>query len=184
MNIIRRNTFVTVPWNNGGGITHEVRKLEKDGKLLWRLSLAEVGCDGPFSLFPGLARILTVIEGEGMDLVTPAGALAYPLPLLQPVHFPGEESLVGRLRAGPCLDFNLIYDPALFKGEAAILSGKDTLKPAAAAVDGVLCLEGTALCGEHTLHRHDFAFLAPGDPPLSPSVDGKVLRLMLRPKST
>ncbi|MFT3672511.1 HutD family protein [Aestuariivirga sp.] len=73
MDIIRRSQFQTVPWNNGGGITHEVAREDEDGKLHWRLSLAEVGRDGPFSLFPGLARILTVIDGVGMDLGFAAG---------------------------------------------------------------------------------------------------------------
>jgi environmental stress-induced protein Ves len=63
MKIIPPSAFVTMPWKNGGGITHEILKQEHGGKLLWRLSIAEVASDGPFSLFPGLSRILTVIEG-------------------------------------------------------------------------------------------------------------------------
>ncbi len=93
MDIIRRSQFQTVPWNNGGGITHEVAREDQDGKLLWRLSLAEVGRDGPFSLFPGLARILTVIDGPGMDLISPRGTLVHELPLLRPVYFSGDEEL-------------------------------------------------------------------------------------------
>jgi len=51
MDIIRRSQFQTVPWNNGGGITHEVAREDQDGKLLWRLSLAEVGVMAPSRSF-------------------------------------------------------------------------------------------------------------------------------------
>ncbi|MBL8791130.1 MAG: HutD family protein [Rhizobiales bacterium] len=179
MQIIRRSHFRTVPWNNGGGITHEVSREDVDGKMLWRLSLAEVGQDGPFSLFPGLARILTVIDGAGMDLVSPGGTLVHALPLLRPVYFSGDEELAGRLREGPCLDFNLIYDPKLFNGAAIVLSGRETLVPTRADVEGVLCLSGAVHCGDDTLNRHDFAFVSLGDPPLTLSADGKALRLTL-----
>lgn len=179
MDIIRRSQFQTVPWNNGGGITHEVAREDQDGKLLWRLSLAEVGRDGPFSLFPGLARILTVIDGVGMDLVSPRGTLAHELPPLVPVYFSGDEELEGRLRDGPCLDFNLIYDPRLFSGAAIVLSTRETLVPTRADIEGVLCLDGTISWGHGTLQRHDFAFVTTGDPPLILSPGSKALRLTL-----
>ena len=63
--------FTTAPWKNGGGVTHEIAKSEEDGAWLWRLSIAEVATDGPFSAFLGLSRILTVIEGEGLQLHLP-----------------------------------------------------------------------------------------------------------------
>jgi uncharacterized protein len=180
MNIIRRANFKTVPWDNGGGITHEVARKDTDKGLLWRLSLAEVGRDGPFSLFRGLARILTVIEGVGMDLVSPKGTLAHALPLLRPVYFSGDEELDGRLRDGPCLDFNLIYDPKVCNGSAMVLSGGESIVPAPAAImDGVLCLDGALACGQDTLVRHDFAFLQAGDPALVLPPGAQALRLTL-----
>ena len=51
---------------------------------MWRLSIAEVDEDGPFSLFEGMARILTVIDGKGMVLESEDGVLdaAYCLSLI------------------------------------------------------------------------------------------------------
>lgn len=178
MTIIRRSAFTTVPWKNGGGITHEVAKAEADGRLLWRLSLAEVASDGPFSLFPGLARILTVIEGAGMDLLSPAGAVVHPLPPLVPIHFSGDEVLAGRLRAGPCLDFNLIYDPQRFEATAEVVSGEQSIqRQKGAVVDGLLCLAGRVHCGQQELVRHDFAFLEDGDAVPVLAADAIVLRI-------
>jgi environmental stress-induced protein Ves len=161
MQIIHRAKFKTVPWKNGGGITHEVAKAEEDGRLLWRLSLAEVASDGPFSLFPGLARILTVIDGDGMDLRDATGHIVHPVPLLQPVAFSGDEPLSGTLRNGPCLDFNLIYDPARFRGIVRVLSG--TVNDHGDLTGGLLCLNGSIRCAGAELHRQDFAFVEDGD---------------------
>ncbi len=181
MTIVRRSVFTTVPWKNGGGITHEVAKAEYDGRLLWRLSLAEVASDGPFSLFPGLARILTVIEGAGMDLLSPAGEVVHPLPPLVPIHFSGDEQLTGRLRAGPCLDFNLIYDPQRLVATAEVISGERSIQhQSGAVVDGILCLAGTVRHGEQALARHDFVFLEDGRYVKTAGGHSQALRLTLR----
>jgi environmental stress-induced protein Ves len=161
MQIIRRAKFKTVPWKNGGGITHEVAKAEEDGRLLWRLSLAEVASDGPFSLFPGLARILTVIDGDGMDLRDATGHIVHLVPPLTPVHFSGDEPLTGTLRAGKCLDFNLIYDPFRFAGSVKVVSGADN-KPGD-LMGGLLCLSGSVICSGEVLRGHDFAFVERGE---------------------
>ena len=84
MRIILPEAFHTQPWKNGGGITHEIAREDRDGALLWRLSIAEVASDGPFSAFTGLSRILTVIEGAGLHLHTPEGRLdALPLRFIE-----------------------------------------------------------------------------------------------------
>lgn len=108
MQILSRADFHTQPWKNGGGITHEVARADRDGALLWRLSIAEVAADGPFSPFPGLSRVLTVTDGAGLWLDTPRGRItARPL---RPVHFPGDLPVNCRRIDGGVTDFNLIYD--------------------------------------------------------------------------
>lgn len=177
MTIIPRSAFKTVPWKNGGGITHEVAKAESDGRLLWRLSLAEVASDGPFSLFPGMARVLTVIEGAGMDLFSPAGEVVHAVPPLLPLCFSGDESLTGRLRDGSCLDFNLIYDPQQFDAMAEVVPGGGVLHAHGAAVfDGLLCLADNLGTGKCDLGRHDFVFLQVGD---AANFSSSLLRLTL-----
>ncbi|GHC50661.1 HutD/Ves family protein [Neogemmobacter tilapiae] len=114
--------FLTSPWRNGGGVTHEIAKAEQDGRWLWRLSVAEVASDGPFSHFPGMARILTVIEGAGMVLDTPDGPLA--AQPLHPVGFSGETSVVGRLLNGQIRDLNVIYDPLRVRAEVRLWQGE------------------------------------------------------------
>lgn len=108
MRIIPPEAFHTQPWKNGGGITHEIAREDEGGALLWRLSIAEVASDGPFSAFTGLSRILTVIEGAGLHLHTPEGRLdALPL---RPVAFSGDLPVNSRMIGGPIRDFNVIFD--------------------------------------------------------------------------
>ena len=57
-----------VPWKNGGGTTRELSVHQAGGRMAWRLSLADIGRDGPFSGFPGLMRIHTIVAGNGLRL--------------------------------------------------------------------------------------------------------------------
>jgi environmental stress-induced protein Ves len=119
--IVTPDRFVTSPWKNGGGVTHEIARAEDAGRWLWRLSVAEVAGDGPFSRFEGMSRILTVIEGAGMELRTPVGVLRA-LPLV-PVAFAGDLPVEGRLLAGPLRDLNVIYDARRVAASVGYLRG-------------------------------------------------------------
>ncbi|MCW3780989.1 HutD/Ves family protein [Defluviimonas salinarum] len=125
MQVIPPFGFATQPWKNGGGITHEIARSEEQDALLWRLSIAEVGTDGPFSAFPGLARILTVIDGKGLILDTPEGRLSA-LPFA-PLAFPGDLPAECSRIAGAVRDFNVIYDPARIRAAVRVLdAGTET----------------------------------------------------------
>jgi len=60
-----------MPWRNGGGVTYEIASSPADPDLAhfdWRVSIAEVEADGPFSSFPGIDRTIVLIDGEWMAL--------------------------------------------------------------------------------------------------------------------
>jgi environmental stress-induced protein Ves len=121
MRIIPPTEFKAMPWKNGGGITHEVLKEEHGGKLLWRLSIADVASDGPFSLFPGLSRILTVIEGEGLLLQAPDRTLRA-LPFF-PVAFSGDLPIASNRIGGDVRDFNVIFDAGAVAADLSVHIG-------------------------------------------------------------
>jgi uncharacterized protein len=99
--------YVSMPWANGRGQTVElVRQNYIDGRLFYRLSMATVSEDGPFSLFPGINRSLTVIDGPGFDLVGEQRRLrADPL---VPVAFPGDWRVSAAKVRGTSQDFNVM----------------------------------------------------------------------------
>jgi len=94
---------------------------------MWRLSIAEVDEDGPFSLFEGMARILTVIEGKGMVLESEDGILdaAY----CKPTVFSGEAKINSYLNNGPIRDFNVIYDPVQICAEVKLVTKAFNTRP-------------------------------------------------------
>lgn len=157
MRRIAASQYRTMPWANGRGLTREIARRDPGGRLLWRLSLADVAEDGPFSAFPGLARILTVVEGAGMRLAGPALRLdARPW---EPVHFSGDVALDGQLVAGPVRDLNLIFDPARLGPVPRILRGAARIE---AAIETLLWL-AEAGAAAPPLHPGDSAALAPGE---------------------
>ena len=146
---------------------------EGTARFVWRLSVAEVARRGPFSLFPGHRRCLTVIEGEGMDLVSPTRTLV--ADLLSPVWFSGDEVIDGRLRGGACRDFNVIFDPLAVTADVAVVIGDAAI---AASNDwrGVYVLDGFVRQGGSAAQSGEFAVLG-GSPFL---IEGLVLVITLK----
>jgi hypothetical protein len=107
---ILMSDIAATPWKNGGGVTREIATGPSPSAGAgwgWRVSLAEVAQDGPFSIFPATDRVIAVIDGEGMDLVSPDGA-TIALDPFQAVRLSGDDPLFGRLRHGPVRDLNVM----------------------------------------------------------------------------
>jgi len=135
-----------MPWRNGLGFTTELARRDgADGELDWRVSIAEVTADGPFSRFPGCDRVIVVVEGAGMVLAHGEEGVTATVGPLAPHAFAGDVDTHCALRAGPVRDFNLITRRSRWRGEVTVLrpeaAGRVAL-PAAAAL--VHCLRGRA----------------------------------------
>ena len=110
-----------MPWKNGGGITHEIARADDADGLVWRLSIAEVASDGPFSAFTGLSRILTVIEGAGLYLHHATGTL--PALPLRPIAFSGDLPITSQMIDGRIRDFNVIFNAAKVQAAVTVFKG-------------------------------------------------------------
>jgi hypothetical protein len=93
-------------WRNGGGVTHELLAAPA-GPWRWRLSVATIAADGPFSAFPGVERWFTVIEGHGVELALGGAPRALRLGD-PPLRFDGAAAPGCRLLDGPTRDLNLM----------------------------------------------------------------------------
>jgi environmental stress-induced protein Ves len=79
------------------------------------VSSALVEASGPFSRFPGRARLLTLLEGSGLILdIEGQGRQRLKHPG-QVVAFAGDDAVSATLIQGPCVDFGVISDPARVK---------------------------------------------------------------------
>jgi environmental stress-induced protein Ves len=142
--------YTRQPWKNGRGTTTELWRLERDGKLLVRLSQAAVVEDGPFSVFPGIERNLTVLSGPGFRL-TGDGIDLHCRPLV-PVAFPGDIALSATETMGQQSDdFNVMTSRGLPLPEVS-LRQSETLAPG-----GMLALFALGPCtvDGHEMKPHD-----------------------------
>ncbi len=103
--------FIDMPWKNGGGVTRELYRLpgEPGTDFGLRVSMARVGQSGPFSFFPGIDRILMLVDGAGFELDMNGSKQTLDTPFV-PMAFSGEEAVRCRLLNGECLDFNVMSD--------------------------------------------------------------------------
>ncbi|WP_282170320.1 HutD/Ves family protein [Ruegeria atlantica] len=137
MKHVRTRTLEPILWKNGLGTTREIARGSGEQGVVWRVSLADVEADGPFSTFPGMSHILTVVEGDGFDLVGPATPLN--ARFSDPLRFSGDLELWCRLEAGPVRNFNVIFDPVQCAASVDCLTGEDPHK-LQAGPNEVLCL--------------------------------------------
>ncbi|MCA9286605.1 MAG: HutD family protein [Phycisphaerales bacterium] len=102
-----------VPWRNGGGVTDEIA-VQPDpcdpSRFAWRISIATIGSAGPFSLFPGVDRILLLVDGHGMLIRIGDGAWQRIDRPFEPLDFAGEVPVDCRLIDGPVHDLNVMVD--------------------------------------------------------------------------
>src|SRR4051812_7165042 len=69
--LLSPSDYRRMAWRNGAGRTTEIESHPRQAALDafdWRLSIADVVRDGPFSRFPGIDRTILVIAGAGMRL--------------------------------------------------------------------------------------------------------------------
>jgi environmental stress-induced protein Ves len=98
-----------VPWKNGGGMTSEVAIGPENaglGDFGWRVSIARIEKDGPFSAFQGVERTFVVLDGgpvtlavSGRETVLRAGSDAF--------RFNGGEPVAARI-AEPATVLNVM----------------------------------------------------------------------------
>lgn len=100
-----------MPWANGGGSTRQVA-IDPPGATLadafrWRVSIAQIGSDGPFSRLPGVDRSMWLVSGDGVRLDVDGREVVLTQPR-QRLDFPGEPPVHCELLGGPCEDCNVM----------------------------------------------------------------------------
>jgi environmental stress-induced protein Ves len=107
--VLRGADYRRVRWKNGAGWTTQLAAVPADTDAFdWRVSIAEVDGDGPFSAFPGCDRHIALLDGIGMRIDLDGGEPILLEQRLRFQRFAGEAAAYGRLVAGPVRDFNVI----------------------------------------------------------------------------
>ena len=135
--LLTPNDYRSMPWKNGAGRTTEIA-VHPPGAALdaftWRVSIADVERDGPFSRFPGIDRTIVLLAGSGMRLAGPGTSPKGPgmgpkgtaretdLTTRFVAHdFSGDDAIDCTLLAGPCRDFNAMFRRGRARGRVAVV---------------------------------------------------------------
>ena len=154
--IRRAGDHAVVPWANGLGTTAVIARGPDTDDWAWRLSLADVVTDGPFSSLPGIDRWIAVATGEGMDLSIDGGDPVRITHHDAAYAFDGGAPTVCRLLDGPIHDLNLMLRHGAAAGSLELhrLAPNETLH-APADTAAMVVLDGAVHCGRGTLHEGD-----------------------------
>ena len=188
--VIPANEYRRERWRNGAGWTREIVAEPDGGEWHWRLSIAEIEHDAPFSRFDGVDREIVLLSGNGVRLRFDDGAVH----ALEPPHgrlrFAGEAGVHGELIDGPTQDFNLMWrrdrvDAQLWHRP---LVGPMVIFADPGTTWAVHLLAGRARFADSSglpdLEAGDTALLRAGDARLRHVLDGggEVLLVRLQPK--
>ncbi|MGE7371141.1 HutD/Ves family protein [Neorhizobium sp. NPDC001467] len=144
MKILRANDHKHMPWKNGLGQTVEIAVFPPAATVDtfdWRISMATVSEDGPFSVFPGIDRTLSILEGTGMELFV-EGREQVLLTQASPPHpFAADAATTARLVDGAITDLNVMTRRGRFSHAVERLVAPTKLVPGAGTTL-VLCHRG------------------------------------------
>lgn len=169
MRILRSADYRRMPWKNGGGETREIAVSPAGATLEtldWRVSLATVAENGPFSVFKGVRRTLCVIRGAGIQLQVGDRAPTALYSSSEPCTFDGEATTSARLIDGPIEDLNVMSRRGRYshRVERLVLNEAADLGTSAQTLI-VYCQRGELLCASGHLHPDDCAMF---DEPAKP----------------
>lgn len=157
MPILRLADCPATPWKNGLGRTRELA-IHPPGAgmddFLWRVSVAEVESAAPFSAFPGIDRVIALLDGGGFTMKMDDGhhhALTTPG---MPFAFRGETGVDVTLAGGPSRDFNLMLRRDRMRGDIEAWHGAGT-RHADAGIALLYCVRGNIDTDEGPLHAGD-----------------------------
>lgn len=111
------------PWKNGGGATREI-VCQPPGAGMdsfdWRVSIATIASAGPFSVFPGVDRVIMLLEGDGVHLRGEGVDHRLDVPLA-PFPFAGDVALDCALLGGTSSDFNVMTRRGTLRADVRVL---------------------------------------------------------------
>lgn len=153
MEIIRYAELEAHPWRNGGGVSRELaaRSVTATGDTPagpgwdWQVSIAELSSAGGFPAYPGMDRVLTVIDGE--LLLLRVDGTERPLEKHRPFRFSGDADSAAALPTGDVRGLNVVTRKGVFKGYTSIVElSRKRAHPVFAGQWGIL-LQGQATVG-------------------------------------
>ncbi|WP_094781123.1 HutD/Ves family protein [Paraburkholderia ribeironis] len=115
-------------WRNGKGVTRTLAAHGTD----WRVSIAAVERDGPYSTFEGMTRLSVILGGNGV--VLRAGDLTTRLTPFTVAEYDGAMAWDASLTDGPVTALNVMCRRHIYRPTVRILTGPVTVPAGASAI--------------------------------------------------
>lgn len=171
MQVIRAAEFREGRWKNGLGVSWDIAS-DPPGAGMddfgWRFAIARIDGDVPFSAYPQVDRVFTLIEGEGLTLEIEGQAPVAVDRRFVPHAFPGDVATACRLHGGPCRALNLFLMRGAWRAEARVERGPVQAKGKGPLL--VFALQGGSRVGGQTLEEGDAA-ITEGNIAVEPGTD-------------
>jgi environmental stress-induced protein Ves len=117
-----------MPWRNGAGMTREIARDPLAGEpFRWRLSLADITEDGPFSAYPGYRRALVLVRGDDLRLRFRGHGTQRLCAAGRGTRFEGEWNTECTIPSGPCTDLSLIVHRGAVRSPSCIVRAPSVL---------------------------------------------------------
>lgn len=167
MRVLRSVDHKRMPWKNGKGETVEIA-VSPPGATVdnfdWRISMATVAEDGPFSVFGGIDRTLSVLTGEGITLSVAGHAPNTLHRDSRPHGFPADSETSATLLAGPITDLNVMSRRGAFTHAVERVVTQELALQPSAVMRIVLTLNDVSVVQEDIrLQPLDALFLEAGE---------------------
>jgi environmental stress-induced protein Ves len=145
LRLIRQSEFIQGRWRNGMGVSWEIAASREEGAsdFSWRLAMARIDADVPFSIYPGMDRVFMQLHGQGLDLEFEGGRVIQVHQSFVPHSFSCDVPLECKLLDGPCMDLNLFTQRGGFRSEVDVVqvAGEQQLS-LRSATTVFFCLQG------------------------------------------
>jgi|SRR5215469_2129621 len=137
--LLRPSEYRRQPWKNGAGITDEIAA-DAESPPAWRISLATIERDGPFSDFRGYDRTIVALD-EGVRLTV--DGVDAELRRHEPFEFAGESEVDAHIAVSSARDLNVMTKRAEFAHDVEVVTS-----PQRYVVDDDELLFVYVLCGD------------------------------------
>lgn len=115
------------PWKNGKGVTREIASFPPGATIddfEWRVSIADIREDGPFSSFPHVDRRLAALSGTIILDIEGKPAVALD-PANTPITFPGDIPCRVAIPNGAARDLNVMTRRGCFVSQMTQVAADD-----------------------------------------------------------
>lgn len=175
--VLKRDTYRTMPWRNGRGSTREIAREPASGEeFAWRLSLADIAKDGGFSAYPGYRRAIVLVAGKSLRLRFDRHGNCSLHRARRGARFEGEWKTHCAVPEGPCTDLSLIVRTGSAAGPTSIVRAPMVLHLTATrrmilardlygalfVLDGSVAVTDSTAARSRTVRSQDTLLLSPG----------------------